>query len=60
MYIKAAARVVSRGLRNFWHYKKNVDTAVTGSAGKDRYWRRCVTFIQQTNYEREIMEQTPR
>ena len=39
--------------------RKNVDTGVTVSAGMDRYWRLCVTFIHQTNYERAIREQTP-
>lgn len=39
--------------------RKNVDTGVTLSAGRDRYWRRCVTFIHQTKDEREIREERP-
>lgn len=57
---------ISRQLHVLFHVafvmsdiRKNVDTGVTVSVGRDRYWRRCVIFIHQTNYGREIREQTP-
>jgi len=57
---------ISRQLHVLFHVafgisdiRENVDTGVTVSAGRDLYWRRCVQFIHQTNYGREIREQTP-
>jgi hypothetical protein len=37
----------------------NVETGVTVSAGRYRYWCRCVPFTYKRIYEKEMREETP-